>query len=731
MWVFDLESLAFLDVNEAALVQYGYSRKEFLRMTIKDIQPENEIPALSDLDSGGVPGTGEPREWRHRKKNGGLIEVAATAYDIDWAGRRARLILAMDISERKRAQERASQLASIVESSGDAIIGSDLEGIILTWNAGAERVYGYTAAEAIGRPVTMLVAPDRHEEITRILVGLRRGERVEDYETIRLRKGGLRINVSVTVSPVKDASGKIVGVSAIGRDLTERKRAEERFHKAFNANPAPITIASISDGRYIDVNESFLRLTGYRREEVIGRTSLELKFWERPEDRAKLVDLLEKQASVRDLEITFHTKSGEQRTALDSADIIEIDGQKCIIAFLTDITERKNLENQLRQAQKMEAIGRLSGGIAHDFNNLLSVILGYSDDLHEQLVDKPALRRKAEEIKKAGRRAATLTRQLLAFSRQQVLNPKVLDLNEVVVDVEKMLQRLIGEDIELSVKLDRSLGSVKADQGQIEQVIINLVVNARDAMPTGGRVMIETSNVDLDDDYARKHPPVTPGSYILLAVSDTGTGMDAETQAHIFEPFFTTKDLGKGTGLGLATTYGVVKQSGGFIWVYSELGNGTTFKIYLPRTGKDLRAEKPAVGLVKSLRGTETILLVEDEEALRELTHEMLVTSGYTVLKAESPARALEIVRGFAGPIHLLLSDVVMPGMSGPDLAEILVCQSPETRVLYMSGYTSHSVNLRGLVESEAVTLQKPFTRELLLRQVRNLLEHELVSNPR
>jgi PAS domain S-box-containing protein len=410
------------------------------------------------------------------------------------------------------------------------------------------------------------------------------------------------------------------------------------------------------------VNESFLRVTGYQREEVIGHTSVEL-FFQRPEDRAKLLEKFNKEeGSVRDVEITFRTKSGEQRTALDSAERVDIAGQECILAILKDITEQRSLEKQLRLAQKMEAIGQLSGGIAHDFNNLLSVIIGYGDVLQERLPPDDPLRKNCEQITKAGRSAASLTRQLLAFSRQQVLEPKVLDLNAVVLNVEKMLRRLIGEHIDLTTALSPTLGRVKADQGQIEQVIINLAVNARDAMPSGGKLTIETTDVDLDQSYAHKHPLQPPGRYVLLTVSDTGVGMDAETQARIFEPFFTTKEIGRGTGLGLATVYGVVKQSGGFIWVYSELGHGTTFKIYLPRTAEAPRADRP-VSSMPSLRGTETVLLVEDEEALREFTATVLTQSGYTVLIAEHPDEAIDISRRHQGPIHLLLTDLIMPGI--------------------------------------------------------------------
>ena len=379
------------------------------------------------------------------------------------------------------------------------------------------------------------------------------------------------------------------------------------------------------------------------------------------------------------------------------------------------------LEKQLRQAQKMEAIGKLSGGIAHDFNNLLGVIIGYSEDLQDRLAPEDSLRKNVAEIKKAGERAASLTRQLLAFSRQQVLSPRILDLNVVVLDIEKMLRRLIGEHIELHTALDPALGHTRADQGQIEQVIMNLAVNARDAMPNGGRLTIETSNVDLDEGFARNHNPQLPGPYVLLTVSDTGIGMDPQTQARVFEPFFTTKEIGKGTGLGLSTVYGVVRQSGGHIWVYSEPGQGSTFKIYLPRTGDAVPAAKPPAGSSTSLRGTETILLVEDENALRELAYSLLTGSGYSVLQAEHPDRAIEIARAHSGPIHLLLTDAVMPGMNGRALAEQLMRVRPEMKILYMSGYTGFTHP--GVLDPEMTVLQKPFTREALLRKLHEVLD--------
>ena len=643
---------------------------------------------------------------------------------------RANQELKSAVAERKRIAEKLSQLASIIECSNDAIIIHTLDGTIVSWNVGAESVYGYSAGEVLGQPRKILLPDDQPDELRAILEQLKLGKRIQLYETVHIRKDGQRIDVSMMISPVKDASEKVVGAAAITRDISDRKKAEERFHKAFNASPEPITIANLADGRFVDVNESFLHVTGFSREEVIGRTSLELKFWERAGDYRELVGALEERGAVRDMEITFLAKSGERRAGLNSAEVIDIAGQKCILAIFKDITERKALEAKLRQAQKMESVGRLSGGIAHDFNNLLGVIIGYGSVLEERVDVDSDLRKGIQEIKKAGQRAAALTRQLLAFSRQQVLEPKVLSLNTVVADIGKMLLRLIGEDIELTTLLQPDLGRVKADQGQIEQVIMNLAVNARDAMPRGGKLIIETQNVDLDEHPVGQHSPTVPGRYILLSVTDTGVGMDKETLSHIFEPFFTTKEKDKGTGLGLSVVYGVVKQSGGYIWVDSEPAKGTTFKIFLPRVEEAVESDNRQP-TVKSLKGSETILLVEDEESLRALTRSLLVQSGYTVLETNNGARALGIARDYHGSIHLLLTDVVLPGIGGSVLAEQMAKQYPTMKVLFMSGYTDKAIAAQGVLEEGTFLLQKPFEPEALRNRVREVLDAASPKNLR
>jgi PAS domain S-box-containing protein len=387
-------------------------------------------------------------------------------------------------------------------------------------------------------------------------------------------------------------------------------------------------------------------------------------------------------------------------------------------------------EEQLRQSQKMEAVGRLAGGVAHDFNNLLTAITGYSELTLKRLPGDDPLRRNVEEIKRAGERAASLTRQLLAFSRKQVLQPVVMDLQAVVSDMEKMLRRLIGEDIELRTVLGGELGSIKADPGQIEQVIMNLAVNARDAMPAGGKLTIETQNVYLGEDYATRHIAVKPGAYIMMAVTDTGTGMDEQTQRRIFEPFFTTKEMGKGTGLGLSTVYGIVKQSGGNIWVYSEVSRGTTFKIYLPRVDEGAQDYKRSAEVEESLYGTETILVAEDDERLRNLVREVLEGYSYKVLLAANGSVALSIFERQEEPVHLLLTDVIMPGMSGRELADRLTRLHPEIKTLYMSGYTDDAIVHHGVLDADTSFIQKPFDSAALARKVREVLGQSTGQGP-
>jgi len=619
---------------------------------------------------------------------------------------------------------------ALVENSADGSALVTADGTYVYSSPASHGVLGYTPKELAGCNLFELIHSADLKGAREMFTQLLRepGRVLAGHFRFQHKNGSWRWVQVVGKNMLPDPSVGAIVINYL--DVTESKRAddelaasEERFRKAFNASPEPMTISHWPEGRYVDCNESFLRITGYRREEVIDRTDIEVRFWPKPEDRARCKQFLEEHGRIIDLEVLFGAKSGEERTGLFSAEVIEIRGEQCVLTVMKDITERRSLEEQLRLSQKMEAVGLLAGGVAHDFNNLLTVILGYGILLLKDLGLEDPRRAPLEGIRQAADRAAALTHQLLAFSRRQVLAPRLLDLNGVVADMDKMLRRLIGEHIELSTVLAPELGRVKADPGQIEQVIMNLVVNARDAMPVGGKLTIETADVELDEAYGRRHPVGAPGPHVMLAVSDTGHGMDEETRARVFEPFFTTKEKGKGTGLGLAVVYGIVKQSGGSIQIYSEPGLGTTFKVYLPKA--EAASEKPEgiTGNKRSRRATETVLLVEDEAAVRSLLRDILESNGYVVLEASRAEEALEASEQHGGLIQLLLTDVVMPDIGGRKLADRLKTSRPEARVLYMSGYTDIAIVQHGLLEPGVAFLQKPFTPEALSRKVREVLD--------
>ena len=520
-------------------------------------------------------------------------------------------------------------------------------------------------------------------------------------------------------------------LEALERSQEDQHASEKRFRALIENSSDMIALVS-ADGTILYASPSTTRILGYPFEEFVGRSVLELTHTEDREGVSKLlVGLLRQPENAASAEFRLLHQDGSWRwiegswnNFLSEPDIRAIVLNYHDISGRKDVeAERRQLEDQLRQAQKMEAVGRLAGGVAHDFNNLLMVIQGQSELILERLRPQEALTSNAEQIRKAAGRAASLTRQLLAFSRMQVLQPKVLDLNAVLADIGRMLPRLIPENIELTILPCDSLGRVKADQSQMEQVILNLALNARDAMPQGGKLTVETSNVHLDESYTKRHSGMRPGPYVMLAVSDTGVGMDEETQAHIFEPFFTTKGVGKGTGLGLATVYGVVKQSGGWIWVYSEPDRGSKFKIYLPSVDQAVDLAESGTLIETARRGTETILLVEDQEGVRDLISEFLVNHGYAILSASNGEEALEVAKRHDGPIHLLLTDIVMPKMSGHELVSRLAPARPEMRVLYMSGYPDYSGARRPSGDSGIPILEKPFAMNNLACKVREVLE--------
>jgi len=508
----------------------------------------------------------------------------------------------------------------------------------------------------------------------------------------------------------------------------ERVRAEEALRKSesmfrllFSHTPLPMWVFDTESLRFLQVNEAATNQYGFSDDEFRGMMVRDIRPDGREPSFAKHVDEW-KQEGRHHGHWLHKRKDGKSFEVDVVSHKLEYGGRSVRLVVAQDVSERQLLERQLRQAQKMEAIGRLAGGVAHDFNNLLMVIKGHTELLLDVLPVADHVTRKIEQIDRSADRATALTRQLLAFSRMQVLQPRAMNLNSVVDDMGKLLPRLIGEDIELIVRASANLGTIRADASQMEQIIMNLAVNARDAMPQGGKLVIETQNIELDHYYREAHPIVQPGRYVLLSVSDNGTGMDAETQAHIFEPFFTTKEQGKGTGLGLATVYGVVKQSGGFVWVYSELGKGTTFKIYLPRVDEAAAAIVGATLPAQVLCGTETVLLTEDEQDVREVAREFLESAGYRVLQAPSGEAALKLAAAHHGPIDLLVTDMVMPGMSGQELVRKMRVARQDLRVLYMSGYSEHAAEEATRSEGSAV-LAKPFSRSALLRAAREVLQ--------
>lgn len=525
--------------------------------------------------------------------------------------------------------------------------------------------------------------------------------------------------------------GRIEGqlLARVIRYAIERKRSELKL--AGTASRLRALMEHAGDGIAVlrpdavalEVNPSLARLLGRTQDEIVGRRLRDFSPADAVDAQRSQFEAAVREGSGQVIGARFERPNGKVSIVDFSVSNVEVGGERFVLAIGRDVTEQRSLEQQLRQAQKMEAVGRLAGGVAHDFNNVLTAIFGYAELVAEEFPPGSPVHEDLGEIRKAATRAAGLTRQLLAFSRQQVLEPVVLNLNDLVEDVDKMLRRLTGEDVEFRFALDPAIGNVRADAGQLQQVLLNLVVNSRDAMPQGGKLLIETTNAELDEAYAQEHVPVVPGSYVRLAVSDTGVGMDAETISHIFEPFFTTKEKGQGTGLGLSTVYGIVKQSGGYVWVYSELGKGTTFKIYLPRVDAPATSVPGTPSNDVKLTGTETILVAEDDEILRPLAEGLLRKLGYTVLSAANAVGALTLARQHQGAIHLLIADVVMPGGSGRDLARELEIFRGDTRVLYISGYTDDAIVHHGMLEPGLAFLQKPFTPASLARKVREVLE--------
>ncbi|MGO9405264.1 MAG: PAS domain S-box protein [Terriglobales bacterium] len=632
----------------------------------------------------------------------------------------------------RELQKNLSLLQGITEGTTDAVFVKDLRGRYQMSNSAGARLLGRSVEEVVGKDATELFTAEESRQIMeRDRAVLQSGETCT-YEEVEVSAGVARTYLS-TKGPYRDATGRVVGLFGISRDITDRKRVEEEIHKSeqrlrIHVEHTPLAVIEWDlNFRVATWNAAAERLFGYSREEALGQHG---SFIVPPAFRRHVDQvwqgLLEQKGGVRSTNDNL-TKAGRTISCeWYNTPLVNESGRAFGVASLVqDVTDRVALEEKLRHAQKMEAVGRLAGGVAHDFNNILTVILGYSQILASGVPAASRLMDATVQIRTAAERAEEITRQLLAFSRKSMLSPRVIDLNNIMMNLDTMLRRLIGDDVAIVTVPGRHLGTVKADPGQIEQVIMNLAVNARDAMPNGGTLTLETANAELDEAYAREHPPTRAGRYVMLAVSDTGIGMTADTQAHIFEPFFTTKEVGKGTGLGLSTAYGIVKMSGGYIWVYSEPDRGTTFKIYFPlvdQPAEEIQAERRPAGMQ---RGTETLLLVEDNEQVRELTSEVLADSGYQVLLAASPEEALALCRGNHPDIHLLVTDVILPGMNGPQLAEKIKQISPRTRVLYVSGYTSNAIVHYGVLDAGLWFLAKPFSLSELVAKVRQVLDSE------
>lgn len=757
----------YTKVNRALCDMVGYTAEELLTKSFWDItHPEDravERELVQRMLSGAIP-PHLSREKRYVSKSGRILTVALEISLLrDKQGRPLHFIgQIQDITEKRRTEESIRTIVEGVRASSSADFFHSLA-LQLSQATGAvhamiaELVEGEEAKlHSLGLCINRTLA----ENVSYTLAGtpaeqvIQKGISCSHLSGVAgffpgdplLHKTAVQGYVGV---PLFDSQKRVVGIMAAmfteaiedprfvesvlqvfshlaaseivrSRVEADLQRAQECFSKAFQSNPAGCAITTLQDGLFVDANEAFLRMTGYERPEVIGSTTFALRIWNDPGERVRLVKDLVENGSLREEPVRFKSKTGRLLDVRFSAEVIQLQGVSCMLGLARDVTEQNALEEEYRQAQKMEAMGRLAGGVAHDFNNLLGVIIVYSELLIKSAALDPVMHKRTEAIHQAAQRAASLTTQLLAFSRKQDLDFRTVNLNTIVTETEGMLRRLIREDVALDVIRCSDLGYVKADSGQIAQVIMNLAINARDAMPAGGKLVIETANTEIPEGA---QSPVPPGCYVKVIVRDSGMGMDEQTQAHMFEPFFTTKPPGIGTGLGLATVYGIVKQSGGAIVVDSKVGAGTTFEVYFPRVDVVAPASiSPHLPRIESPEASQTILVLEDELALRGAIAESLQAEGYKVLVAESGDEALQVARQHQGPIHLLITDVIMPAMSGPEFAQLLTGLRPETRVLYISGYATDRLTCYPELGPATILLQKPFKLSDLVQNVRRIL---------
>ncbi len=778
------EAIAILDpryhvthVNTEFTRMFGYTQEEARgRMLGEIIVPPGLNAEIEFIHGALSKGQKISLESKRLRKDGTVVDVSIVGMPVKVGGGHiAVYAIFRDISERKQAEALQSALyriARLTSAAGElqdfyaaihGIVGEltcarnfyialyDRESKLLSFPYFVDEIDPTPAPKPLGKGLTeyvlrsgepLLATPDVFDKM------LRRGEAEcigapsLDWLGVPLKTGNTTFGVLVVQSYSDDVRfgtkekeiltfvSQHVATAIEHKRHEQALRASEARYRSLVHSAVYGIYRSTLEGQFLDVNPALISMLGYDSAAEVRALDPKTDIHVRQEDRQRLRREYERHGCLDNLEVKWKRKDGKAITVRLSGRAVNQEGEEEVLEIIAeDVTERQILEDQFRQAQKMEAVGRLAGGVAHDFNNLLMVIGGYTYVLLNQLGTADPRRQKAEAIQEATQRAATLTRQLLAFGRKQVLELKVIDLNAVVADISKLLRPLIGEDIEVVVTRDPKLGRTKADPGQVEQVIMNLAVNARDAMPSGGKLIIETRNADLDDNYQRAHANVKPGRYVMLAVSDTGCGMDAETQLRIFEPFFTTKEKGKGTGLGLSTVYGIVKQSGGYVFAYSELGRGTTFKIYLPRVDEAEAQSVPDRQTRLGVRGSESILLVEDEESVRELIAEALKAQGYNVLVAGNGHEALALAAPSNCHIDLMISDVVMPGMSGRELAQRMAGSRPGMRVLYLSGYTEDAIVHHGVLDPGTAFLQKPFSLDALACKVREVLDAESVSS--
>jgi len=716
-----------VDANQVACELTRYPREELLQRSIADTYCVDERHAALNRINSLAPGDRLVDERRLRRRDGSevMVEISLKRL-VD--GRVQGII--RDTSERNRVADRLRWLTAATEQSPAAVIMTDTNGVIRYVNPGFCAMTGYSPDEVIGQTPRLLQSGLTPSTTYAALWATISSGEIWRGELCNRRKDGQLYWHSASIAPIKDADGQVRRFVAVQQDITARIHAEAalreretRLRRLIESNILGMAYWEAS-GAISDANDEYLRIVGYSREDL-ATGQVDFRKMTPPEFVSADLKALEEMAAGRPVipwEKELIRKDGRRVPVVTGVAPLS-DSRDAGVVFLLDITDRRALERQFRQAQKMEAVGRLAGGVAHDFNNILTAITGYSELLQQDLLPGHPALADVLEIRKAAGRAVALTRQLLAFSRQQVLEPRVLDPNDLVRNVEKLLRRLVGDDITIVTRLDPALGLVNADPGQLEQVLVNLAVNARDSMLSHGTLTIETGNVDVDAAFAFAHTGLAQGRYVTVAVSDTGAGMDPATRARLFEPFFTTKERGKGTGLGLSTVYGIVKQSGGFIDVVSEPGCGATFTVYLTRVSGNAEPSVPVPAQPPIQKGSATVLVADDDAGVRDVVRETLSRYGYTVLVARTGAEALRMAATHAGSIHLLLTDVVMPELNGRELADRLVAVRPDLRVLFMSGYTDDEVLRRGIVDRRSLYIRKPFTSDALVRRVQLSLE--------